>query len=171
MKKIIAIMCFLRVAASACAQDLKSFTATGDAKYYDFWQGTWYKIVNGKPDTSATRFIVSPNVNAAAWYEDWRMVVDSVTTIKAAALRAWDKTNNKWMYTWVSDNGLYQVWEGRKIDSNWYIYKEFNINGDKYLSRQAWIPVENNKLMRISEKSYDSGLTWQLRFKEFYQKL
>jgi catechol 2,3-dioxygenase-like lactoylglutathione lyase family enzyme len=74
------------------------------------------------------------------------------------------------MYTWVSDNGLYQVWEGRKADGNWFIYRPFDINGDNYLSRQAWIPEGPNRLMRISEKSYDDGKTWQLRFKEHFER-
>jgi hypothetical protein len=169
--KLLMLLIFIFCASiPVLAQDTKPFVAEGDAKYYDFWEGTWYKIVNDKPDTAATRFKVSHNVHAAAWYEEWRMVIDSATTMKATALRAWDKTNNRWMYTWVSDNGLYQVWEGRKTGNDWYIYKTFDINGDKYLSRQGWIPVDKNKLMRISEKSYDEGKTWQLRFKEFYSK-
>jgi hypothetical protein len=170
MRNIFIIM-LLVASFKAVAQDVKPFIPPPDAKYYDFWPGTWYRIVNDKVDTNSTRFIVTQNIHSAAWYEEWRMSIDSVTTLKATALRAWDKTNNRWMYTWVSDNGLYQVWEGRKVDSNWYIYKEFNINGDKYLSRQAWIPEGPNKLMRTSEKSYDNGATWQLRFKEYYMKL
>lgn len=171
MKAILLIMGFTGMVLLSAAQDIKPFVPPPDARYYDFWEGTWYKLVNDKVDTSSIRFIVSKGIHSAAWYEQWRMPIDSVTTINATALRAWDKTNNRWMYTWVSDNGLYQVWEGRKIDSNWYIYRNFDINGDKYLSRQAWIPAGKNKLLRTSEKSYDNGATWQLRFREYYIKL
>jgi hypothetical protein len=65
---------------------------------------------------------------------------------------------------------LYQIWEGKKINGNWYIYKEFDINGQKFLSRQAWIPDGENKLVRISERSFDQGVTWQPRFKEYFVK-
>jgi len=171
MRTIVMLTILLLVSTCVSAQDVKPFTPTGDAKYYDFWPGTWYKIINGKVDTTSTRLIVTVNINPAAWYEEWRMPIDSVITMYATALRAWDKTNNRWMYTWVSDNGLYQVWEGRKVDGNWYMYKNFDINGDKYLSRQGWIPDGANRLMRISEKSYDNGITWQLRFKEYYARL
>jgi hypothetical protein len=170
MKKY-SFLIFLLLTITGFAQDIKPFTPSGEANYYNFWEGNWYKVVNDKPDITSTHFKVSKGIHPAAWMEEWDMVIDSTLRIKASAIRAWDKTNNKWMYTWVSDNGLFQVWEGRKVDNDWYIYKEFDINGDKYLSRQGWIPMEKNKLMRISEKSYDNGKTWQLRFKEFYVKL
>ena len=152
-----------------CAQDTKPFKPEGEAKYYDFWVGDWHKILKDKKDTY-TEFKVSRSINPAAFYEEWVMQIDSVTTLHAVALRAWDKTNNKWMYTWVSDNGLYQIWNGEKVGDNWYIVKEFTINGDKFLSRQAWIPTGEGKLTRISERSHDNGATWQTRFKEYFEK-
>jgi predicted enzyme related to lactoylglutathione lyase len=165
----IVILC-IGLPISGLGQDTKSLTENAETHYYDFWPGTWYRVVNGKMDTASTRFKVSRSVHPAAFEEEWRMVIDSTTTMRATALRAWDKTNSRWMYTWVSDNGLHQVWEGRKVDGNWYIYRPFDINGDKYLSRQAWIPATPNRLMRISEKSYDDGKTWQLRFKEYFER-
>jgi predicted enzyme related to lactoylglutathione lyase len=165
----IAILC-IGLPISGFGQDTKPLTENAETHYYDFWPGTWYRIVNGKMDKASTRFKVSRSVHPAAFEEEWRMVIDSTTTMRATALRAWDKTNSRWMYTWVSDNGLHQVWEGRKVDGNWYIYRPFDINGDKYLSRQAWIPEGPNRLMRISEKSYDDGKTWQLRFKEYFER-
>jgi len=171
VKKIFLVIIFSYCVFSLKAQDVNAFSPEGDAKYYNFWEGTWYQVINNKADTSSSRFIVSKTVHPAGWYEKWRMVIDAKTTWTAEAIRAWDKTNNRWMYTWISDNGLFQVWEGRRVGDNWYIYKYFDINGDKYLSRQGWIPVEKNKLMRISEKSYDEGKTWELRFKEYYIKL
>ena len=159
------------VGSSAAAQDTKPFTPEGDARYYDFWIGTWQQVRNGKVDPSGTTFVVTRSVNGAAMREDWRMVMDSTSKLAATALRAWDKTNARWMYTWVSENGLYQVWEGRKVGSDWYIYKHFDINGDKYLSRQGWIPAGENRITRVSEKSYDEGVTWQLRFRETYERV
>jgi len=158
------------LSAPAFGQDIKPLIENAETHYFDFWPGTWYRVVNGKMDTTSTYFNVSRGVHPAAYEEEWRMVIDSTTTLRATALRAWDKTNSRWMYTWVSDNGLFQVWEGRKVNDDWYIYRPFDISGDKYLSRQAWIPEGANRLMRISEKSYDDGKTWQLRFKEYFER-
>jgi catechol 2,3-dioxygenase-like lactoylglutathione lyase family enzyme len=166
---LIRILC-IGLSTPGFGQDTKPLSENVETRYYDFWPGTWYRVVNGKMDTTSTCFKVARSVHPAAFEEKWRMVIDSTTTVRATALRAWDKTSARWMYTWVSDNGLHQVWEGRKVDGNWYIYRPFDINGDKYLSRQAWIPEGPKQLMRISEKSYDDGKTWQLRFKEYFAR-
>jgi len=174
MKRFWTVLAMLLIvfdlAVLAFGQDSKPLIENAETHYYDFWPGAWYRVVDGKMDTSSTRFIVTRSVHPAAYKEEWRMVIDSTTTVYATALRAWDKTNSRWMYTWVSDNALYQVWEGRKVNNDWYIYRPFDISGDKYLSRQAWIPEGPNRLMRISEKSYDDGKTWQLRFKEYFER-
>jgi hypothetical protein len=170
MRKLLIGMLCIGLPTSGFGQDTKPLTENSETHYYDFWPGTWYRVVNGKMDTTSTCFKVSRSVHPAAFEEEWRMVIDSTTTMRATALRAWDKTNARWMYTWVSDNGLHQVWEGRKVDGNWYIYRPFDINGDKYLSRQAWIPEGPDRLIRISEKSDDDGKTWQLRFKEYFER-
>ena len=171
MKQLFCSVLIFCAAGSSVAQDMNAFTPEGDATYYDFWEGTWYQVVNGEPDTSSSRFIVRSTVHPAGWYEDWHMVIDSATTLAAEAIRAWDKTDSRWMYTWISDNGLHQIWEGRKSGDDWYFYRHFDVGGDKYLSRQGWIPLEEDKLMRISEKSYDQGETWELRFREYYMKV
>lgn len=148
------------------AQDIKPLMQSEDTHYYDFWVGTWYVEAEGKVDTSGTRFMVSQSVHPAAFTEEWRMGFESDSTFTATAIRAWDKTTNRWMYTWVLSNGLYQVWEGKKEKGHWYMYHRFTIDGDTYLSRQGWIPESPGRVLHISEKSYDEGVTWQLRFKQ-----
>ena len=169
MKKIIVLLSLLSGALITKAQDTKPFTPTGDAKYYDFWVGDWHKILKDKKDTKV-EFNVKKSIHPAAFYEEWDMQIDSVTRIKAVALRAWDKTNSKWAYTWVSDNGLYQVWDTQKVGNDWYIVKQFTINGDTFLSRQAWIPMADGKVKRVGERSHDNGITWQPRYIEYFER-
>jgi hypothetical protein len=68
------------------------------------------------------------------------------------------------MFTWISDNGLFQVWEGQKVGDDWYIVKEFNIDGEIILSRQAWIPEGDHRLRRVLQRSTDGGETWVTRY-------
>lgn len=154
----------------ATAQDLPQRPFPPDSRYFDFWQGTWYPVRDGLPDTTGTRFVVRPGPHAAAWIEDWRMKLDS-TTVTAHAIRAWDATKQRWGYIWVSSQGHFQVWEGRKVGADWYIYRPFSFPTDQYLSRQAWLTLGPGRLQRISQKSYDGGETWQLRFVEEYIKV
>jgi hypothetical protein len=151
------------------AQDLQPLRKGPDTRYFDFWEGTWCLLVDGRLDTTRNVFRVQRGPHPAAFLEDWRLVIDTVT-VRALALRAWDKTAGRWMYTWVSDNGLYQVWEGRKVGDHWYLYRDFDVQGDRYLSRQAWIPTGPDRLVRISERSDDGGATWTLRFREEYAR-
>jgi len=144
---------------------------TSDSRYYDFWPGTWYRIVDGVVDTTSTRFRVGRGVHPAAFEEKWRLVIDSATTITARASRAWDSASERWRYVWLSDAGQFQVWEGRKVDGHWYMFKEFEIEGRRVWSRQAWIPIAPGRLARISEHSSDGGRTWQRRFREEYARV
>ncbi|HEX9892748.1 MAG TPA: hypothetical protein VGA78_02445 [Gemmatimonadales bacterium] len=152
------------------AQDVPQSPFPSDARYFDFWEGTWYRAVNGQPDTGGTRFIVRRGVHPASWEEEWRLRLDS-TTVIAHALRSWDATKGRWGYVWVSSQGHFQVWEGRRVDGDWYIYRPFEFPADRYLSRQAWLPVGPGRVRRISQKSYDGGQTWELRFAEEYVRV
>ena len=140
-----------------------------DTRYYDFWPGTWVEVVDGRVDTSATTFTVRRSVHPAAFVENWRLVYDGAAH-RSTALRAWDQVAGRWMFTWVSDNGLYQVWEGEKVEGHWYIVRAFTVDGTRFLSRQAWIPEGTDRLVRVMERSFDDGRTWEVRSRTRFER-
>lgn len=140
------------------------------AHYFDFWPGTWVEVVDGKPDLAATKFMVRRSVHYAAFEEEWRLVYGGEAH-ESVALRAWDQVNERWMFTWVSDNGLFQVWEGVKVDGDWYIQREFEVNGETFLSRQAWIPDGEDRLVRVMQRSFDNGKSWQTRSSTNFERV
>lgn len=142
-----------------------------DQNYFDFWVGTWYRVIGGRIDTTSPRFQVERGVHRTAFEESWRLVIDSVTTLNAGAFRAWDQTMQRWRYVWISSDGRFQVWDGRKVGDDWYIYREFEVEGSRFLSRQAWLPVEPGRVVRVTERSKDGDRSWQLRFREEYVRL
>jgi hypothetical protein len=146
-------------------QDTKPLVESVDTHYYDFWVGRWAVEKDGRIDPSDTRFTVTKGVHAGALEETWD------GDIQARAFRAWDKTAGRWMHVWVSANGLFQVWEGRRVGEDWYMFHEFAINGDRYLSRQAILPRGEGRAVRISERSDDGGKTWTLRFREDLRRI
>lgn len=152
---------FVILSVKCFAQDTKPLVLTDDAHYFDFWEGTWYVVKDDNTLDTTNYFSVKRSVNPAAFEEKWGTF--------SIAVRAWDKTNNKWGFVWVSSNGLYQVWDSRKVGDHWYIYKHFDLNGDKYLSRQGFLLQPDGTVLRISEKSYDEK-TWELRFKQTLRK-
>ncbi len=52
---LIAILC-IGLPTSGFGQDTKPLTENSETHYYDFWPGTWYRVVNGKTDTTSTCF-------------------------------------------------------------------------------------------------------------------
>lgn len=156
---------FYVISQVANSQDMKPFIPEGDAKYFDFWEGTWFEIKDNSVLDNNSYFKVTRSVNASCFTEEWQ----SSNGLKSIAIRAWDKINNKWGFVWISDNGLYQVWDSRKVDGVWYIYKQFTVNNDTYISRQSFILQPDGTVLRTSEKSYDEK-TWEIRFKQKLKK-
>lgn len=166
MKSLVLLIILFVTSTAIHAQDTQPFVPKGDAKYYDFWAGTWYILKADNTLDTTSYFKVKRSVHPSAFTEEWQFGNGA----KSIAVRAWDKTNNKWGFVWVSDNGLYQVWESKKVEGHWYMYKQFTINGDTYLSRQGFIPQTDGTVLRISEKTYDEK-TWELRFKQLLKKI
>lgn len=137
-----------------------------DKKYYDDWAGLWYKEVNGKIASSPS-FAVRQGLYKESFEETWIGAGGDFSK----AWRAWDQRTKKWDFAWMSTDGLFQLWEGKKINGIWYMYKTFILaNRERILSRQAFIPKGNSIMIRTSEHSKDNGKTWKLRFKEKYVK-
>lgn len=158
--RVLRMIAALFAAPAVAAQDLSTIPDSPAQHAFDFWIGRWHLEVDGRADTTASPFVVT-RLPSGAILERWP---------RASAIRAFDKAWNRWMYAWTSDAGHFQVWEGRRVRDKWYIYREFDIAGDRYLSRQALLPDGPDRVMRVSEKSYDGGVTWELRFREYYRR-
>lgn len=147
------------------SQDTNPFEPTDDSKYYNYWIGKWYVQNDDQGIDSLSYFTIKQGVHEASFVEEWNF--NKVG--KSMAMRTWDKSNNKWGFVWVSENGLYQVWDSKKVDDKWYIYKWFTLNGETYLSRQGFFLQPDGTVLRISEKSLDE-IKWELRFKQILVK-
>ena len=128
-------------ASGLLAQTTAAPAPNPEMRYYDFWPGTWVRVVNGRPDTAATRFRVRRGVHPAAFVEEWRLVDDAGNRMSASAFRAWDQVSSKWMYTWISDNALFQVWDGQKVGDTWYIVREFEVDTRAFFLGRRGSPV------------------------------
>jgi len=155
----------------AAAQTDAPYAESPDTRYFDFWPGTWASVVDGKPDPNATTFTVRRSVHAAAFEEEWRLVDERGVVAVSRGLRAWDQIAGRWMFAWVSANGLFQVWQGERVGGHWYIQREFEVDGKKFLSRQAWLPDGPDRLTRVMERSFDGGRTWQPRSRTSFARI
>jgi hypothetical protein len=158
-------------APSASAQTDAPPPDSPEMRYYDFWPGTWARIVNGLIDRDDVAFHVKRGVHTAAFEEEWRQVDEKGVVRLSRAIRAWDQVTNRWMFVWVSGNALFQVWEGRKYGDRWYIVREFDVGGRRFLSRQAWWPEGPGRVARVLERSFDEGKTWEVRSRTEYGRV
>ncbi|MBP6793752.1 MAG: hypothetical protein KA143_01800 [Saprospiraceae bacterium] len=163
--KLFSILLLLILSAKSFSQDMNPFIASPDLKYYHFLPGKWYLQNEDKSLDTLNSFIIKQGVHEANFIEEWNFNKMG----KSMAIRTWDKTNNKWGFVWISENGLYQVWDSKKVEDKWYIYKWFTINGETYLSRQGFFMQPDGTVLRISEKSLDEQ-HWELRFKQILVK-
>jgi hypothetical protein len=148
---------FVLIRWSTLAQDQNAFVQSDDAKYFNFWEGTWYLVKDDNTIDTAIYFKVKRSVHPSAFEEEWN---------GSFAIRAWDKTNNKWGFTWISDNGLFQNWDSRKVGSDWYIYKQFMVNGihtfhDKVLYSNRMVmsfgKVKNRMMRKLGSRDLRNG--------------
>jgi hypothetical protein len=158
MMSLMATVAYIGTPASA--QTNEPFEGHAQSGYYDFWPGVWQQIIDGEPDPDATTFVVRRSVHPAAYLEEWTQVDDGVAR-ESFAIRAWDQINDRWMFTWISENALYQTWSSERVGDDWYIVKEWNIGGKVFLTRQAWIPDDPDTLVRVFERSFDDRATWE----------
>jgi hypothetical protein len=142
--------------------------ATDDKIYYDFWPGTWYEIENGVRKTRPS-FVVKRGVQPTAYVEDWLLTVDGKDDA-SMGLRVWDPATSRWSFVWTNARGLYQIWDSVKVGKDWYIQRPFEAKGQRWLSRQAWIPDGANAVTWVMERSEDNGQTWQLRARTRFER-
>jgi len=137
-----------------------------DTDYYKDWVGEWYEVIDGKTNALPS-FVVTKSLYDAAFEEIWMGKGGDF----GKAWRAWDGRTKKWDFAWISTDGLFQLWEGKKENGVWYMHKYFILDdGQEVLSRQAFIVTDATNMTRTSEHSRDNGKTWKVRFEEIYIK-
>jgi hypothetical protein len=167
VKRVLVMIAACTIAMPASGQG--TAPSSPEARYYDFFPGAWYELKDGVRDTVPT-FTIRRGVHPAAFDEAWRLVIDSGRVSRSTGVRAWDQLSGKWMFVWVSDLGHFQVWDGVKVGEHWYIQRPFEQGGRRFISRQAWIPDGPDRLVRIMERSFDDGRTWEPRSRVTYQR-
>lgn len=171
VRRLLWVVILVLASAQSQAQTEAPPKPSPEMRYYDFWPGQWARVVNGHVDPKASSFNVKRGLHDAAFEEEWRLVNDQGKVATSRALRAWDQVSGRWMFAWVSDNALFQVWEGRKFGEHWYIVREFEVEGRRFLSRQGWWPSGPDRILRVSERSFDGGKTWETRSREEYGRV
>jgi hypothetical protein len=146
--------------------ETRKFVPEGEAKYFDFLEGNWYQI---KPDNTidyTSYKKVKRGPNASSFIEEWHFSNGQ----NSLALRAWDNTNKTWTFNWTNDAARFQVWDNKKIDSIWYIYRFFESDNEKYWTRQSFTLQPDGTMIWQGERSADEK-NWTVRWKDKFKKI
>ena len=140
---------------------------SSDIHYYDRWPGVWHRIEGDRMDSLPTFEVRRGPGNS--FLESWYLVIDDERS-PSFGLRSWDPATETWRLVWVAEPDLFQIWDGIKLENGWYIVRRFGEEADTFLSRQAWIPQGPDRLLRTIERSTDGGRTWNVRYRDLYQR-
>jgi hypothetical protein len=148
--------------AATAASRPAATAATCDRKEID-----GFAFLVGDSRSGELRQTVTPVFDGCGHLERWT----GGPTGEAYGVRAWDARTQKLYYTWVSPVVPPQIWEGRKEQGAWRFYREWELNGEKILSRTYWVPKAGDKFDRIVEQSRDAGKTWRQHALAEYERV
>jgi hypothetical protein len=171
MMKSLAVMIAFCFALPAPIATLRSVgdQQTDDSAYFDFWPGSWHRVDGDHIDPEAS-FVITRGINRSAFDEWWRLRGDKNEVLISRAMRVWDTSTRRWMLAWINADGVFQVWEGRTVGADWYVYRAFEQQGKRFWSRQAWIAGGPDRVTRIMERSFDDGASWELRSRTVFAR-
>jgi hypothetical protein len=138
-----------------------------ERKFFDFLIGEWRmeKLVAqgetgiGGDDVFKFRKTLDGNGIFSEWYFN-RGTTTKPNFIEGEYTSAFDNNSKTWSFYYISPF-VSQFYQGLKENGNWWFYKDYNLNGDKFTQRQAWEKIDENTILRIIENSRDGGKTWQ----------
>lgn len=169
--KALGVLAFTIIGAPTepAAEPDQHISSRSGSEYFCFWPGHWVERRDDAPNELQSSFIVRTGLVPTVFLEDWTLVYEGATH-KSFAFRAWNPDQNSWSFIWVSSDGMYQEWKGKRTDGHWYFYRSFDLNGQSAISRQAWIPEGDDRVLRVLERSVDGGKTWVTRYRTVYER-
>lgn len=137
-----------------------------EKKYFDFLFGKWVieksetpsGTTHGGDDVYEFRKALNGNAISAEWYFN-RGTKDKPDYANAMYFSAFNISTKTWSFYYVSEKSA-QYWEGRKENGRWVFYKEFTVDGERFLQRQEWQFQDQSTVLRKIENSKDGGKTW-----------
>lgn len=140
---------------------------TEERMFFDYIIGEWKmeKLISqgetgiGGDDIFKFRKTLNDNGIFSEWYFN-RGTKSKPNFINGEYYSAFDNNSRTWSFYYISPF-VSQFYQGVKENGNWWFYKEYDLNGDKFIQRQAWEKIDADTLVRIIENSRDGGKTWR----------
>ncbi|WP_088329474.1 hypothetical protein [Lacimicrobium sp. SS2-24] len=133
---------------------------------FDFWLGEWQVYADGK---LAGTNRISKDLDNCAIREHYT----TPSGYSGRSLNIYDSTRQVWHQTWVDNQGVLLVLEGRLEQQSMRLSGEgITAEGEKVLHRITWTPnMEDNTVRQHWQSSKDMGQTWLSLFDGRYKKV
>lgn len=141
--------------------------------YFNFWLGEWELTWEDADGTTAhgTNYIERV-LDGAVIKENFEAYSGSYEGFKGKSYSVYNPRTGQWQQTWVDNNSGYLDFRG-EFEGDKRIFKRKHVNpqGQEILQRMVFYDITANSLTWDWEISEDSGQTWQLRWRIFYEKV
>lgn len=164
--KILTVLTCLVWTSSASSQVSNTDLET-ERHFFDFLIGDWVVeervtpegVEPGGDDVYSFRPMLEGSGGIISdWYFN-RGTPEEPNYTKGVYVSAYDEMTEMWTFYYVSPQNA-MFFDSRKENGKWYFYHTFNIDGDEFLQRQSWTPVNDSTVVRTIENSRDGGETW-----------
>jgi hypothetical protein len=134
-------------------------------RQFDFWIGDW-EVHNPKGQLAGTNHIESIE-DGCGLQETWTSANGGVT---GRSLNAYRPGTRRWHQTWLGNDGLVLLLEGRFIGDRMVLEGTSPAAAGKgnILNRITWSRVGREQVRQFWEQSSDAGKTWTVAFDGTY---
>jgi molybdenum cofactor cytidylyltransferase len=143
----------------------EAYRAQPEARQFDFWLGEWN--LNWGEDGAGTNSIHTI-LDGCIIQENFRS--DPKMGLDGMSVSAYDRHRDKWVQTWVDNQGSYLDFTGEFKDGRMILQREALVDGRHFLQRMVWYNIASDKLDWNWERSDDHGETWRVLWHIHYRR-
>lgn len=134
-------------------------------RQFDFWLGEWEVEARGK---IAGYNKISRLYGDCILREEYRTANGAYV---GTSLNGWDAARKVWHQTWVDNQGLVLLLDGRFENGAMRLEgKSPTADGGEQIDRITWTPNPDGTVRQHWEQSTDGGKSWQTAFDGLYRK-
>lgn len=153
----------------------KSYAQSGDNAYaFDFWVGEWelnWEHADGSKGSGTN--LIEKTLDGVVIQENFRALTGAYYGMKGTSISVYNPQTQVWKQAWADNQGGYFDFTGitengqRIFQTNERILSD----GRKIIQRMRFYSIKEESLTWDWESSFDSGESWTLTWRIFYQRV
>lgn len=159
----------------ACLHPVHAQTGPGELnpeEYFNFWLGEWkltWEDADGTTAHGTNR--IERVLDGKVIKENFEAHSGAYEGFKGKSYSVYNPRTGQWQQTWVDNNAGYLDFHGEfEGDKRIFRRRDVNPQGQEILQRMVFYNITGNSLTWDWEISENNGLTWQLRWRIFYER-